>query len=383
MHRAITENPAYIEMLANLGEVAEDLITPPITDREMTEWQAEPIGLASMETILKARGNAFWVSEENKARALDGLDLEREIIDARYFDTFGGDSLTHTLIKEGLLKDLTDAGMPDAIRSTGSVLAYLEDRPVLKNSYVRFLPAWPRAIAYHGALRIITNRLRSDKAHLGAALVLGDDTQHELLVRVNKRPYDTPAKRAALETFVEGYDSVAFAGAHVELGGGEHMQDRTRFARAVLGYTAIVPGSGVLAPMALRGEYFRDFTDEDGNIVPEYAQAFAARSKRMAESGKRQPFIEEPEERPAPQPPYDPEYCNAMGLPMRPKIEYIPEYEGEGCPARFQRIVHTSAFLFADKVAELSGDGVAAPTPKILNLAPIIEAGEKARAHLR
>lgn len=367
MHRAASENPEYITTLANLGEAVNDIVSPPLTPEEQTNWYEKRIALFSSKQVDRARGSMSWISND----ALVGLvgSTATSILSANYFDTFRHPS-GHDQAISNMNESFGSVGLPQIGRSE-HVLAYTEE--MNGHAYARFLPVWPGVMAYHGALTTITNRLRSEEAELHASLAIGNTMEHELLARVHERAVGRTPKRAAIDSFTEGYDSIAFAGAHLELGGFQ-AENPQQFCKAVLGYTASIPGGGLLAPMALRGQYFQKLVSKEGRIDLRYKEVFD--SIRQERRGRRE-SIEPYEEKDDPiGPPYDPEYCNNNGFPHADWERYTPEYDGEGCPGILANIIRNAALLFTDKVNEFSS--LAHPQIETVDFESLFEAATKA-----
>lgn len=374
MHRALKENPAYIEGLKNLAEASEAIVAPPVTQEEVATWQDSFVCFDTQESIMHARGSTFWLPEKRVAELVG--EPEQQVLEGKLFDTFSSNEITHKVTMQDFAEMFKSQGMLECIAATDKVLVYRD------MEYLRFLPDWAGAMSYYGALQTISNRFRSEEAQLQAALALGDDPEYGLLVRVQKRTRGVLPKRAALDAIIEGYDSIAFAGAHLELGGANGLSGSEQFANAILSYTKIIPESGLLGPMALRGSYFVDFASRNGEIKADYKTVFTQRKAENDTKDPRERYVEEPDVSWLPTgPPYDPESCNRIGFPPPIETKTDPEYQGERCPGIYGRIILTAAKLFSDKVSAFAK--LDSPTPRQLNLAPIIEAAKTATSMLR
>lgn len=362
-HLALTENPAYIDMLRTVANVTEDIVASPVTEQELERLASPDASVynytGSSDDLVKARRQVEdrqWFSTDARPKAeqlLVGLTAT--------FDLFpsgregSGSYLDYQCEVEEIGEVLQEKGFPDAVRLSphGLILTQPGGDHGPTFSFANF----EGALSYARAFQIISKRLTSEEAQYGVTLALATDRQHELLVRAQDSGVKYP-KRAGLRTFDEGYETILFAGAHLELGGAEDMRDRERFAKAVLGYTACAPRSGIMGPFSRFGRYFHEFTDKDGIIKEGYKQVFEATHQRdLPHPPKGKPEHWQSE---------DDSHLPLAYIPRPPEEKldkhslYSP-YAREGCPATFQRIVFNAARLFMDKVAEVSAAETSLP----------------------
>lgn len=354
-HVALRENPPYFDMLRRLDNVACDAVAPAIKEEEIARIHQTPLFATDVNDFLDVKS----------AAATDALSLSenvRHIVGGELLATFGKDFRTHRLVREGV---------NEVFGKIGTSVRLVDDHRVLLSTNQKQTFLWPnfeQGVVYWAANAIIVRRLRSQQTQLNAWLAVGGETGAPIdkLIRVMKRPYGTQPMPYAIESFVEGYDSVLFAGYHLEQGGARGITQSAAFAQAINSYTNSIPKSGLLAPLAMRGEYFQDLVDMNGNLMPGYVDAFGELRERSRSAGPPYRPLPEDDEILAYYASLDEEsllrlsleereWVNQRGLPLvEHDTDPQPPYQNEGCPATYHKIVHHAAQLFQATVRQLS-----------------------------
>lgn len=358
-HNAVSENPAYFDSIKTIAEVTEQIVSPPITDQELENLASADNTIYSYagpgSDIVEARRQYeadFQNRDKPEVSNFDTMvDFMNQLADV-FIPGYGAGYSAFVRDSRDMESYLSRRGIKDPIRhsSAGLLLTHTAspEDPSLS------MPNFEGATSYMRAFQVISGRLATQAAQCTATLALANDRHHELLVRAQDGEPEE-SKRNSLGTFIEGFETILHAGSHLELGGAEDMRDSQQFAKAILDYTRNAPKTGIIAPAARLGHYFHNFTDRRGTLNAPYREYFEETRKANRE------FFEMPGL------PYDWDGVDVSNSPLA----YIPRdvgtflrkdyrgrpvtpYSGEGCPAAYYRIVHSSAQLFMDKVLEIS-----------------------------